>query len=844
MKVIFKIFSAFVVLAVSACTGHLDNSYFIPGPSGDIGSGSDSGEVVPDEVKFDQVKVISFNVRTATATADKGTTNAWDKRKAATPALIIKENPTVFGVQEAIREQVDYISGQLPDYDWIGVGREDGKGRYDGENAGKGEFMAIFYKKSDVELDSDYGWGTFWLSEDPDVPSKGWDANYYRTATWAVFNHKATGKQFLYINTHLDHEAQTARQESIKLICSKLASLRPTGQTPVVITADFNSETSDAIFDPLKALMNNAREYSSSTDSYATFNGWGTSNGRKIDHIFISPEFKSLQYRTIRERYAGVAYVSDHYPISVLLEFKTSEAAAVASYASAPQTRVSLEENGGDLKVTWNESGESFSVFAGTASQAPATFTQTGVHSEGKEASFAASGLELAEGTEYFALYPASTVKQAPTAVALNLAHQSGVSYNADADKTYMYATAVCNDATQPLKFNFTHLTAAFRLDIALPADVTATSAESVVLSASNGLVVSANYSIAGARPGFNPSGNVRGEIVLDGPFTVSGNKLTVYCRMFHGQVENLQAKVLVGGQYYVADIFESRNVLAGNWYYTASAKEVSGTAMPTLKVMSYNIRTSNADDKDNIFNSHNWSFRKSSVSALLKAESPVVFGVQEALLGQLDYLKGQLSGYDYYGVGRDDGVEGGEIMAIFYKTSEVSMGEHGTFWLAEGAPTVPTKATDWSANYIRTATWAVFTHIATGRQFLHINTHLDDGSKTARNKSIGLILSKIPELKPSENCPVVLTGDFNADPGNEVFAQMAGVMTDTRESSPTTDDTFTFNRYGDGTGRTLDYIFISSGFESLEYRTITEKYGYVQYASDHYPISSLLVFE
>ncbi len=835
---IFKIFSVFAVLAVSACAGPLDNSDFIPGPSGDMGSGSDSGEIVPDEIKFDQVKVISFNVRTATA--DKNTDNAWDKRKAAAPALITKENPTVFGVQEAIREQVDYINSQLPDYEWIGVGRDDG------EN--KGEFMAIFYKKSVVEL---VDWDTFWLSETPGTPSKGWDANYYRTATWAVFNHKATGKQFLYINTHLDHEAQTAREESIKLICAKLAELKPSGQTPVVITADFNSETSDAIFDPLKALMNNSREYSSATDSYATFNGWGTSNGRKIDHIFISPEFKSLQYRTIRERYAGVAYVSDHYPISVLLEFKASEAAAVASYASAPQTRVSFEEQGSDLRVTWNKSGESFSVFAGTASQIPATFAQTGVHSEGKEASFAASGLELAEGTEYFALYPASTVKQAPTAVALELAHQSGVSYDTDADKTYMYATAVCNDAAQPLKFNFTHLTAAFRLDIALPSDVTATSAESVVLSASNGLVVSAKYSIAGARPGFSPAGNVRGEIVLDGPFTIAGRKLTVYCRMFHGLVENLQAKVLVDGQYYVADIFERVNVLAGNWYYTASAKEVGGTAVPTLKVMSYNIRTSNADEGgfSGLWNTQNWSYRKSSVSALLKAESPAVFGVQEALQEQVDYLEGQLSGYGCYGVGRKgDGGATDEIMAIFYKTSELSLGEHGTFWLSETPDVVG--SIGWGAAYTRTAAWAVFTHIATGRDFLYVNTHLDHKVHEARLESIKLILSKLAEINP-ENYPVVLGGDFNAVQNSSIFNSLSGKMVNTRVSSPITDSEYTYNAYDavDDAGnpkekKTIDHIFISSGFKSMEYRTITKQYGSVKYASDHYPISSLLVFE
>ncbi len=308
MKVSYNIISAIVLLLLTACAGPLDNADFIPGPDGEVGNSPETEEIVPDVVGFDQVKVISFNVRTSTA--DKGTANAWDKRKAAAPALIRKENPTLFGVQEAMIGQVDYMKDELPEYEWIGVGRDDGEK--------KGEMMAVFYKKSDLQLED---WDTFWLADGgPATPTLGWDATYMRTATWAIFTHVPTGRKFFYINTHLDHQAQKAREESIKLICSRLTSLNPTG-LPAVITADFNSETSDAIFNPLKAMMNNTREYSASYDNFATFNGWGSNSSRKIDHIFISPGFKSLSYRTIRERYANVSYVSDHYPISSLLEF-------------------------------------------------------------------------------------------------------------------------------------------------------------------------------------------------------------------------------------------------------------------------------------------------------------------------------------------------------------------------------------------------------------------------------------------------------------------------------------------------------------------------------------------
>lgn len=173
------------------CGKALDNSGFIPefvydGSGEDIGN-EQPGETVPDNVPVDQVKVISFNVRVGTG--DKNTKNAWDLRKKAIGPLLTKENPTVFGVQEAIKEQMDYMKQVLPDYDAVGVGRDDG--------VEKGEHMSIFWKRDVVIMEKS---GTFWLSQTPDVPSKGWDANYYRTATWAIFKVKATGENIVWVD--------------------------------------------------------------------------------------------------------------------------------------------------------------------------------------------------------------------------------------------------------------------------------------------------------------------------------------------------------------------------------------------------------------------------------------------------------------------------------------------------------------------------------------------------------------------------------------------------------------------------------------------------------------------
>lgn len=293
-------------LAAAGCSETLDNADFIedyvyPEDPSDPGDGTD-----PDVVGENQVKVISFNMRTGGA--DNGTQNAWGARREGIPAMMAKENPTVMGVQEALSYQLTFVTENVPGYEYYGVGRDDG--------GSTGETMAIFYKTDFVEL-GDHG--TFWLSETPDEVSYGWDAAYRRTATWAFFTVKATGKKFFYINTHLDNEGSEAREQSMRLICDKLAELNPDGY-PSILTADFNSTTDDAIFDPLKMVMHDARTDAAVTDQFGTYNGWGTTTST-IDHIFYS-DFTPLEYHTIMDRWNGVQYISDHYPISALLEFE------------------------------------------------------------------------------------------------------------------------------------------------------------------------------------------------------------------------------------------------------------------------------------------------------------------------------------------------------------------------------------------------------------------------------------------------------------------------------------------------------------------------------------------
>ena len=253
----------------------------------------------------DEVKVISYNIRLINP---KDGPNEWKYRAEASPAMIKDYVPDVFGVQEAVLEQLDYMQAALPKYGCVGVGREDG--------VSKGEHMSIFYNKKTVEL---LEWGTYWLSETPDVPSKGWDARCKRTATWARMRMKDSGKEFFYVNTHLDHRGKVAQQKGLELIVKRIAEMNPDG-LPMILTGDFNVKPDSPVLVDLDTKMLSARNTGEKTDARATFNGWGQS-AWVIDYIYYSGFSACPEYETIVRQYKGVPYISDHYPIVARMVF-------------------------------------------------------------------------------------------------------------------------------------------------------------------------------------------------------------------------------------------------------------------------------------------------------------------------------------------------------------------------------------------------------------------------------------------------------------------------------------------------------------------------------------------
>ena len=254
----------------------------------------------------ESITLATFNIR---CPVDK-TPHTWNERKPRCLAVIKQNRFDIFGVQEAIRFQLDDLVGN--EYQFIGGGRDDFKD--------KGEFSAILYRKDRFELIKG---GTFGLSEKPDVPGfKSWKTAYPRIATWGLFRDKITGKVFIYYNTHLDHISELARINGIKLLVEH-ARKNAAGK-PLVISGDFNAKPDSGTYKTAKSLLLDSAVISQTphTGPVYTFQGFGRYKPEQpIDYIFVSKEFTVLSHKTDDTKFPE-GFASDHFPVVTKLQIK------------------------------------------------------------------------------------------------------------------------------------------------------------------------------------------------------------------------------------------------------------------------------------------------------------------------------------------------------------------------------------------------------------------------------------------------------------------------------------------------------------------------------------------
>lgn len=256
-------------------------------------------------VSFAQERsVMTYNIRYGSANDGD---DSWDYRKESLVREIAFYEPDFFGVQEALHFQMEYLDSMLTQYAYIGVGRDDGKLQ--------GEFSGIFYHTDRVKLLEK---GTFWLSETPEKPSKGWDAALPRICTYGHFQYKKRKKDKIwYFNTHFDHRGQTARVKSVDLIIKKVHELADLSE-PVVISGDFNlPPESEAV-----QKMSSAFDDTFTTAEIpplgpsTTFTGFDINRegGSRIDYIFTNDKIHTTK-TAILSHWIDGHFNSDHFPV-------------------------------------------------------------------------------------------------------------------------------------------------------------------------------------------------------------------------------------------------------------------------------------------------------------------------------------------------------------------------------------------------------------------------------------------------------------------------------------------------------------------------------------------------
>ena len=252
--------------------------------------------------------IMSYNIRYDNNWDVK---NSWSIRKKKVVQIFDQYSPSIIGIQEGLIDQVQYIDSCLTNYDYVGVGRDDGKER--------GEFCVIYFDTTQYAVSRH---STFWLSETPDTISVGWDAALERICTYGLFKDRKTAEEFWVFNTHFDHMGSMARERSSGLILDRINKVNHRS-LPVIVMGDFNSVPDSPPINTIRTEMSDALKISLEElqGPIGTFNGFDPDLPieRRIDYIFTR-DIKVLSYMHINDRLNNNRHISDHLPVMIKIQ--------------------------------------------------------------------------------------------------------------------------------------------------------------------------------------------------------------------------------------------------------------------------------------------------------------------------------------------------------------------------------------------------------------------------------------------------------------------------------------------------------------------------------------------
>ena len=272
-----------------------------------------------------------------------------------------------------------------------------------------------------------------------------------------------------------------------------------------------------------------------------------------------------------------------------------------------------------------------------------------------------------------------------------------------------------------------------------------------------------------------------------------------------------------------------------------ASAAESRAPAGADIRVMSYNVRNSNAPDGENA-----WPKRLDLFFDTIQRFDADLIGFQEVLALQYDEIVRRLPGYGFAGVARDDGQRKGEWSLVAYRRNRFEPVRDGNFWLSETPAVIGSKS--WDAALTRICSWVRLREKTTQRELVFANTHFDHKGVVARQEASRVLSKQLSEI--ANGVPAILTGDLNINEDNPAYGVL--VRPDTTGAIAWIDayrtvhpsrsaEEASFHAFKGGTtGSRIDFIFHTTHFvaQSSEIDR-TNRDG--RFPSDHYAVTAVL---
>ena len=245
------------------------------------------------------------------------------------------------------------------------------------------------------------------------------------------------------------------------------------------------------------------------------------------------------------------------------------------------------------------------------------------------------------------------------------------------------------------------------------------------------------------------------------------------------------------------------------------------------MRFVTFNLRCDRQQDGENSF-----VHRQPLILRAIEREKPDVICFQETEPHMAAWLKRNLDDYYLIGCGRGKALDSEQMTVAFLK-EKYQLLEMRTLWLSP-TPAVPGSRYPGQSSCPRTCTDALLMEEESGRPFRVVNTHLDHVGAEAREQGLRQILSSAGKESFCPHAPMILAGDFNAEPDSE---ELRAVFSDPDLQVVTRSVGATYHGYGKADPpEQIDHIVLRGALRCTGVSKWTDEENGV-YLSDHYPV-------